>query len=627
MTLPRRPLVFAALILACSVLAGSQTQLSNSVAQSSPTIDKIDPPGWFVGLPDPMLLVHGKGLEHAQFKVEGDSVKLLRTQVSDNGHWAFLWIATSAATAQTLQITAASSQGQAEKSFALAERSSDPDAHRGFSSADTMYLVMTDRFAEGDQSHNPSSDNRSAPRGWHGGNFSGIEQHLDYLQHLGITTLWATPVVSNGDMPESYHGYATTELYAVDPHFGTLSDYRHLSDSLHAKGMKLVIDLVPNHLGVQHPWVLDPPAPDWFHGTVQNHRAATHDFYELVDPHSPTKVWHDITNGWFTDAMPDLNQQNPLVSRYLIQNALWWVETANLDGIRLDTFPYVDRLFWRDFHAALHNAYPHLTTVGEIFHRDPEVTSFFAGGLAHENIDTGLDTPFDFPIYFTLRDVLTHGQPMTELAKVLRQDSLYPHPERLVTFIGNHDTVRFLTEAQGSVPKLKLALGLEITLRGLPQIYAGDEIGMIGGEDPDNRHDFPGGFAGDPHNAFTRAGRTPAEEEVFEWTSGLLMLRSMHPVLETGMEQNLFADQDAFVFVRSQDGTGCAPDHSKERILIAVNKGQESRVLDLPTDQTALAGCATFLTAQPTAGPAASIGNGKLHLEERAESMALYEVR
>jgi hypothetical protein len=150
---------------------------------------------------------------------------------------------------------------------------------------------------------------------------------------------------------------------------------------------------------------------------------------------------------------------------------------------------------------------------------------------------------------------------------------------------------------------------------------------MIGGEDPDNRHDFPGGFAGDPHNAFTRAGRTPAEEEVFEWTSGLLMLRSMHPVLETGMEQNLFADQDAFVFVRSQDGTGCAPDHSKERILIAVNKGQESRVLDLPTDQTALAGCATFLTAQPTAGPAASIGNGKLHLEERAESMALYEVR
>jgi glycosidase len=164
--------------------------------------------------------------------------------------------------------------------------------------------------------------------------------------------------------------------------------------------------------------------------------------------------------GWFTDAMPDLNQENPLVSRYLIQNALWWVETANLDGIRLDTFPYVDRAFWHDFHATLHSVYPHLTTVGEIFNGDPEVTSFFAGGAEHRGIDTGLDTPFDFPVYFALRDVLIHGKPMTDLAKVLRQDALYPHPERLVSFIGNHDTTRFLTEAGGSVPRLKLALGL-----------------------------------------------------------------------------------------------------------------------------------------------------------------------
>ncbi len=626
MTPRRHPLVFAALIVACSVLASAQTKSSDSVAQASPTIAKIDPPDWFVGLPDPMLLVRGTGFEHAQFKIKGESVSLLRTQVSDNGHWAFLWIRTTAAAAQTLQIIATSGQGQVEKSFALAKRSNDPKAHRGFSSADAMYLIMTDRFAEGDQAHD-RSDDRSAPRGWHGGNFSGIEQHLGYLQQLGITTLWTTPVVSNGGMPESYHGYAATDLYAVDPHFGTLRDYRHLSDSLHAKNMKLVIDLVPNHLGVQHPWVLDPPAPEWFHGTLQDHRPAAHDFYALVDPHSPERGWHDVTNGWFTDAMPDLNQQNPLVARYLIQNALWWVETANLDGIRLDTFPYVDRSFWHDFHTTLRSAYPQLTTVGEIFHRDPEVTSFFAGGAVHESIDTGLDTPFDFPIYFTLRDVLTHGQPMTELAKLLQQDSLYPHPERLVTFIGNHDTVRFLTAAQGSVAKLKLALGLEATLRGMPQIYAGDEIGMTGGEDPDNRHDFPGGFPGDLHNAFTQAGRASVEEEIFEWTSGMLRLRSMHPVLQTGLEQNLFADQDAFVFIRSEDGTGCAPDHSKESMLIVVNNGEQSRVLDLATSQTALAGCATFLTAQPTSGPTASIGKGMLHLEEQAESMVVYEVR
>lgn len=185
---------------------------------------------------------------------------------------------------------------------------------------------------------------------------------------------------------------------------------------------------------------------------------------------------------------------HPLVARYLIQNALWWVETANLDGIRLDTLPYVDRPFWHDFHSELYSVYPHLTTVGEIFNRDPEVTSHFAGGVVHQGIDTGLYTPFDFPVYFALRDVLAHGQPMTELATVLRQDALYPHPERLVTFIGNHDTTRFLTDAGDSVPKLKLAMGLLVTLRGMPLIYSGDEIGMDGGKDPDNRHDFPAVF-------------------------------------------------------------------------------------------------------------------------------------
>ena len=317
-----------------------------------------------------------------------------------------------------------------------------------------------------------------AARGWHGGDLAGIEQHLDYLSELGVTALWTTPVASNGTMPESYHGYAATDLYAVDPHFGTLEEYRHLSDALHAKGMKLVIDLVPNHLGVLHPWMLDPPAPEWFHGTLGIIAPPSTNFISWWTRTRPRQASSAITDGWFTDAMPDLNQENPLVSRYLIQNALWWVETANLDGIRLDTFPYVDRAFWRDFHATLHSVYPHLTTVGEIFNGDPEVTSFFAGGVAHHGIDTGLDTPFDFPVYFALRDVLTHGKPMTELAKVLRQDALYPHPERLVTFIGNHDTTRFLTEADGSAKKLKLALGLLMTLRGMPQLYSGDEIGM-----------------------------------------------------------------------------------------------------------------------------------------------------
>ena len=639
MKLPRRLLAIVVSVLACALWASGQEPPACSRSQSAgvpcsasgPRIDKIDPPGWWVGLPDPMLLVHGEGLNHARFALSGKGVTLDHSQASENGHWAFLWLQTKSAAPQTLWISASNHKGRSRLSYVLAERSHQADGHRGFSSADVLYLIMTDRFAEGRPDSDPPDDDRASARAWHGGDFAGIEQHLDYLRQLGVTAVWTTPVASNAGMQSSYHGYAATDLYAVDPHFGTLEDYRNLSDALHAREMKLVIDLVPNHIGVAYPWVNDPPAPGWFHGTLEHHRAAQSDFYQLVDPHAPPQAWHDITNGWFTDAMPDLNQENPLVARYLIQNALWWVETANVDGIRLDTFPYVDRAFWRDFHATLHSVYPHLTTVGEIFHRDPEVTSYFAGGIAHQGVDTGLDTPFDFPVYFALRDVLAHDKPMTELATVLRQDALYPHPERLVPFIGNHDTTRFLTDAGESVPRLKLALGLVATLRGMPQIYSGDEIGMDGGKDPDNRHDFPGGFPGDAQNAFTQAGRTPVEQEIFSWTSGMLKLRAAHPELQTGLEQNLFADDDAFAFVRTQEAGGCSPSpvsgSSGERFLIVINKAQHSKTLDLPMEATALAGCMSFQPAAPTTGSVPVANGGKLHIEEPAESITVFDVR
>ena len=612
-----RPFLIPAFCLFCA--------LSASWAQA-PRIDKIDPPGWWIGLPDPMLLVHGEGLDHARFTLSGTSVTLDRSQASENGHWAFLWLKTAGAAPQTLWVTAANDQGQARQAYQLAARSQDANAHSGFSSADVLYLIMPDRFADGNPANAQPGNNRVAAKGWHGGDIAGIEQHLDYLKELGITAIWTTPVVSNGAMPEAYHGYAATDLYTVDAHFGSIEDYRHLSDALHTRGMKLVIDLVPNHLGVRHPWVLDPPEPEWFHGSLAHHRLTQSNFEALVNPHAPRQAWSAITEGWFTDEMPDLNQENPLVSRYLIQNALWWVETANLDGIRLDTFPYVSRVFWHDFHAALHSAYPRLTTVGEIMNGDAEITSFFAGGVAQRGIDSGLDTPFDYPLHFVLRDVMAHDKPMTELDKVLRQDALYPHPERLVTFIGNHDRSRFLTEANGSVPRLKLAVGLLLSLRGMPQLYSGDEIGMTGGDDPDNRHDFPGGFPGDAHNAFTKAGRTAEEENFFAWTSGLLKLRATYPELQTGIEKNLFADEDVFAFVRSRDETGCAPDHSSERLLILVNKASRRKVVDLPMEETALAGCAQFQAVKPTAEITPVTSGGRLHIEEPAESITIFDV-
>jgi len=391
--------------------------------------------------------------------------------------------------------------------------------------------------------------------------------------------------------------------------------------------MKLVIDLVPNHLGVQHPWVNDPPAPEWFHGTREHNLGAQHDFAQLLDPHAAGAAWRAITDGWFTDAMPDLNQENPLVAAYLVENALWWVETANLDGIRLDTFPYVGRTFWHDFHAALHAAYPRLTTVGEIFNGDAEITSFFAGGVTRRGIDTGLDTPFDFPVYFALRNVLINGKPMTDLAKVFRQDELYPHPQRLVTFLGNHDTMRFFTAARGSTPKLKLALGLLATIRGTPMIYSGDEIAMAGGDDPDNRHDFPGGFAGDAHDAFTSGGRTPAEEQMLAWTTRLLTWRREHPVLQTGIQHNLSAGEDVLAFVRAEGEGGCPADHTQERVLVVVNKAPQARRVALAMADTNLSGCTEFEPLAAGIGSMPRLDSGQLVIAADAESITLYRAR
>ncbi len=622
-----RPAIFLWTLLFLLLTDLAWASAAHEAPIDKPRIDNIDPPEWWAQFPSPMLLVQGEGLRNAKFSITGIGVTLERTQASENGHWAFLWLDTKSAGPQTLTITVTGSAGDAHCPYVLAERSHDPHAHAGFSAKDVMYLLMPDRFARGSTAGYPAGDDRAAPRGWHGGDLAGIEQHLDYLRQLGVTTVWTTPVASNGAMPETYHGYAATDLYAVDSHFGTLAEYRRLSDALHAHGMKLVIDLVPNHIGVQHPWVKDPPAPGWLHGTLEHHRPAQHDFYQLIDPHAPPAAWGDITNGWFADNMPDMNQENPLVSRYLIQNALWWVETADLDGIRLDTFPYVSRSFWHEFHAELHSVFPNLTTVGEVFRPDAEVTSFFAGGVAHDGIDTGLDTPFDFPVHFALRDVLAHNKPMTKLADVLRQDSLYPHPERLVTFIGNHDTTRFFTEAGGSEARLKLALGLVLTLRGLPQIYSGDEIGMPGGADPDDRHDFPGGFPGDSRNAFTDADRTPAEDEIFRWTSGLLAFRAAHAELQTGIEQNLYSDTDAFAFVRGVDSADCRTNGATERLLIVVNKAPQSKTLELPVEDTALAGCVQFDPASAAPGEKPQLNDGKLRIEEPAESMTVFSVK
>jgi glycosidase len=414
-------------------------------------------------------------------------------------------------------------------------------------------------------------------------------------------------------------------MYAVDPHLGTLADFEHLADALHRRGMKFVLDTVPNHVGPAHPWVEDEPTPDWFHGTAAKHIPAVGDFSAIVDPHGSDRDRIPPLQGWFADILPDMNQENPLVATYLIQNAIWWVESAGLDGLRIDTFPYVSRSFWHDFHAQLHELFPRLTTVGEVMNEDPTIVSYFAGGAVHAGVDTGLDTPFDYPGYFALRAVCIKGQPMTLLAKTLRQDSLYPHPERLVPFEGNHDVRRFLSEPGATAAELKLAFGLLATMRGMPQIYAGDEIAMEGGEDPDNRRDFPGGFPGDAQNAFTSAGRTPVQADMHDWVSSLFALRHAHPAFNGGDQQEILVTDKVFAFARV--ATDAAGD---ERLLVVANNADQSAAVKLDFKQTRLEGARRIrallgnaLIGNTTNDP---VEGNAVALTVPARSLAVYQI-
>ena len=568
------------------------------------SIEKIDPPNWWVEMPAPMLLVRGEGLSGAKFSVSDPGLGITKTTVSANGHWAQLWLAKTAARPETVTIRAVRGGESAEARFSFGTRKPASAGFAGFSSTDVMYLIMTDRFADGDLKNDgphamdaatsaAAEAERAKPRGWHGGDYRGIEEHLDYLQQLGVTTVWVTPPYENLGA-ESYHGYHATDMYRVDPHWGTMADLQALAASLHRRGMKLVLDDVPNHVGPLNPWVTDEPTPNWFHGTAAHHIAGETNFQALINSHAPERDRVGTLDGWFVDSLPDMDTDDATVAKYLRQNAVWWVEETGADGLRIDTFPYVGREFWHEYMAELKTLYPRLTEVGEVSNGDPVITSSFADGVTRAGIDTGLYTPFDFPVYFAAQDVFVNGAPMRRLADVLGQDSLYPHADRLVPFLDNHDKPRFAGQVSDASLR-RLAFAYLLTTRGMPQLYSGDEIAMKGGDDPDNRRDFPGGFPGDAQNAFTQAGRTPEQQAEFAWVAGLTKLRRDYAALACGGEQVLAADADWLVTVRDVghqpaercDGRG----HRDERVVVALRRGSGAGALDVVTTATWMEGC------------------------------------
>jgi len=565
-------------------------------------VKKVEPPNWWVGLTQGVvLLLSGENLQATQVACNLPDVLVRQKKPSFNGDYLFVWLEFSpqlkSGTA-VCRITTAT--GQTSFEVPISARKPKLGRNQGLALDDVIYLIMPDRFADGDPSNDEpaefsGSHNRSDARAYHGGDLRGIKEHLPYLKDLGVTTLWLTPIVKNGAAAD-YHGYGAVDLYAVDPHLGTLHEYEELVEAAHQQQMKVFFDVVPNHVGPLNPWVKDPPMPDWFHGTAEHHLSSSsivkggfygqpekkeisNDLFEtLVDPHTPQQMRKNLTDGWFFGKLPDMNTENPMVVQYLIQNSIWWAETSGLDGYRIDTFPYVPRLFWSQWHGALREIYPLLTTIGEVFHPDPTVTSFYAGGRkGWDGIDTQVTTVFDYPLYFALRDVLLNGAPAGRITNILRQDSLYPHPEYLVSFFGNHDVPRFASAA-GAIPeKLKLAYGLTLTLRGIPEFYYGDEIGMNGGGDPDNRRDFPGGWSEDENNAFTREGRTRQQQSIFEYVQSLLRLRREHPALREGQLWHLASDDSSYVFLRES---------REEKIVVAFHDGASSKTVSLSLQDT-----------------------------------------
>jgi neopullulanase len=558
-----RPVAVATLVALASVLG------SDPNAQT-PTVEKVEPPNWWVGhsINPVRVLVRGRNLTGARATCGRLTCGV--PKVSSAGTYAFVDVTIPAGTpAGSYPLTLRTQTGTVAAPFTVSPALSRAGRFQGWGPQDVVYLIMPDRFANGDTTNDDPAKarglhDRTKARYYHGGDLAGIRQRLPYLKSLGVTALWLNPIYDNNDRVNEretydgqaitdYHGYGAVDFYGVDEHLGDVAGFRQLVDDAHRAGIKIILDMVANHTGPYHPWVNDSPTPTWFHGTAAKHLANTWQVWTLADPYSTPAMREATLDGWFIDILPDLNQSDPEVARYIIQNTLWWAGVSGIDGIRQDTWPYVPRAFWRDWMTAIKREYPSMTVVGEVFDGDPSLVSFFQGGRrGWDGIDTRVDALFDFPLYFPLRRAFAEGKSVREVAQMLSRDHLYPNASALMPFLGNHDVARFMNEPGATIAGLELAYTFLLTVRGTPLLYYGDEIAMPGRGDPDNRRDFPGGWTGDAHNAFDSTGRTPTEEAVWSHVQRLLRLRAERSDLRTARMEHLQVGDQSFVYRRGR---------------------------------------------------------------------------
>ncbi len=545
-------------------------------AAKSPKIDRIDPPYWWAGMQQDtlQLMVYGTGIGNAVASVDYPGVTVAEQVACDSPNYTLLYLNVSdAAQPGTLKITFSDGKKKTVMPYTLKERT--PGGAAGFDASDVLYLIMPDRFARGAASpsdaqrsrglKNPVGVDRANHNARHGGDISGIREHLDYVDSLGVTAVWVNPVLENDMHGGSYHGYATTDYYRVDPRFGTNDDWSALVSDAHARGIKVVMDMIFNHCGSDHPWMNDLPMKDWIN-RVDKYAQTNHRLSTAYDPYA-SKYDRDLTvEGWFCEQMPDLNQLNPHMLTYLIQNSIFWIEDSKIDGIRMDTHPYADIASMAKWIAAVEREYPEFNIVGECWFANEGAEAFWqrGGARGHSTApDSNLPTVMDFHYTIKGREAFgTHttnwGGGLFDLYDHLSLDYLFPDPQHILTFLDNHDTDRFLLEEPDSLDSWKQAVAYLLTSRGIPQIYYGTEILMNGtradGGDGNVRRDFPGGFDGDTVNAFTAAGRTTKQNEAWDYLSRLLHWRRGNKVISEGSLKHFAPNEGLYVYQRALDG-------------------------------------------------------------------------
>ena len=558
-------------------------------------IQKVEPAFWWHGMKNPELqiLVYGKDISKYQIELS-DNIKIKDLIKTENPNYVFITINTDEIQKPSFKINFKNGKKIIDSyTYELKNRNPGSAERNSFSSKDVMYLIMPDRFSNGDPSNDSKPNliekaNRNLPSGRHGGDLRGIINNLDYLQNLGVTALWLTPANEDNEKQTSYHGYAQTDLYKIDGRYGSNQEYLELSQKLQQSGMMLIQDYVTNHWGISHWLIQDLPTKDWIHqfkdgegkyGFKRSNYRTTSQF----DTNVAEIDKQEALNGWFDTTMPDLNQSNPLVLKYLTQNAIWWIEYAELGGLRVDTYPYNDKVAMAKWAKAITDEYPKFNIVGEAWMYNPAHVSYWQKDSKIGEIDnynSNLPSVMDFTLFTDLPNALKEEEGwdtgMIKIYNSFGNDFLYPNINNILVFFENHDTERFNEIFKGDVRYYKMAMTLIATIRGIPQIYYGSEIGMQGdknkGGDADIRRDFPGGWKGDSLNAFNPKTQTSEQKQFHDYTQKLLNWRKGKEVIHTGKTKHYMPKEKVYVYFRYNEN---------EKIMVIINNNEKEQTLDL----------------------------------------------